>query len=382
MNEIIHIINEMSPFLLLGFLIAGVMHAFIPGGFYAKFLSKKNFRSVLNAALLGIPLPLCSCGVIPTAMSLRKEGASHGAVVSFLIATPQTGVDSIAATYSLMGLPFAIVRPIAALFTALFGGMLANRMSDEVVPVEEEEEKHCCCHNEEGHHKEEESPCCCHHKKEHKEENEEEHGSCCHHAEAEKGMSFVEKMKVALDYAFVDMMEDIGKWLIVGLIIAGLITVFVPATAFAIFVNNTWLSMLLVLIISIPMYVCATGSIPIAVALMMKGLTPGAGLVLLMAGPAANMASILVIRNRLGSKTLFAYLLSIVAGAVLFGCVIDFALPTEWFGVDALTASCCEESTVWWQWVSTAVLSILLINALVINKFVKGKADSCCCNTH
>lgn len=382
MNEIIHIINEMSPFLLLGFLIAGVMHAFIPRGFYAKFLSKKNFRSVLNAALLGIPLPLCSCGVIPTAMSLRKEGASHGAVVSFLIATPQTGVDSIAATYSLMGLPFAIVRPIAALFTALFGGMLANRMSDEVVPVEEEEEKHCCCHNEEGHHKEEESPCCCHHKKEHKEENEEEHGSCCHHAEAEKGMSFVEKMKVALDYAFVDMMEDIGKWLIVGLIIAGLITVFVPATAFAIFVNNTWLSMLLVLIISIPMYVCATGSIPIAVALMMKGLTPGAGLVLLMAGPAANMASILVIRNRLGSKTLFAYLLSIVAGAVLFGCVIDFALPTEWFGVDALTASCCEESTVWWQWVSTAVLSILLINALVINKFVKGKADSCCCNTH
>lgn len=382
MNEIIHIINEMSPFLLLGFLIAGVMHAFIPRGFYAKFLSKKNFRSVLNAALLGIPLPLCSCGVIPTAMSLRKEGASHGAVVSFLIATPQTGVDSIAATYSLMGLPFAIVRPIAALFTALFGGMLANRMSDEVVPVEEEEEKHCCCHNEEGHHKEEESPCCCHHKKEHKEENEEEHGSCCHHAEAEKGMSFVEKMKVALDYAFVDMMEDIGKWLIVGLIFAGLITVFVPASAFAVFVDNTWLSMLLVLLISIPMYVCATGSIPIAVALMMKGLTPGAGLVLLMAGPAANMASILVIRNRLGSKTLFAYLLSIVAGAVLFGCVIDFALPTEWFGVDALTARCCEESTVWWQWVSTAVLSILLINALVINKFVKGKADSCCCNTH
>ncbi len=378
MNEVLHIINEMAPFLLLGFLIAGVMHAFIPGGFYSKFLSKKNFRSVLNAALLGIPLPLCSCGVIPTAMSLRKEGASHGAVVSFLIATPQTGVDSISATYSLMGLPFAIVRPIAALFTALFGGLLANRIGSDSVVEKTEETETCCCHHKEKQHKEEEKSCCCHHK----EEQEEVHDCCCHHAEADKGMNFVEKMKVALEYAFVDMMEDIGKWLIVGLIIAGLITVFVPATAFAIFVNNTWLSMLLVLIISIPMYVCATGSIPIAVALMMKGLTPGAGLVLLMAGPAANMASILVIRNRLGSKTLFAYLLSIVAGAVLFGCVIDFALPTEWFGVDALTASCCEESTVWWQWVSTAVLSILLINALVINKFVKGKADSCCCNTH
>ena len=143
MNEVLHIINEMAPFLLLGFLIAGVMHAFIPGGFYSKFLSKKNFRSVLNAALLGIPLPLCSCGVIPTAMSLRKEGASHGAVVSFLIATPQTGVDSISATYSLMGLPFAIVRPIAALFTALLGGLLANRIGSDSV-VEKTEETETC----------------------------------------------------------------------------------------------------------------------------------------------------------------------------------------------------------------------------------------------
>ena len=122
MSQFIHLVGDMSPYLLLGFLLAGLMHAFIPGGFYAKYLSKNGFRSVLNAALLGIPLPLCSCGVIPTAMSLRKEGASKGAVVSFLIATPQTGVDSILATYGLMGLPFAVIRPIAALVTALFGG--------------------------------------------------------------------------------------------------------------------------------------------------------------------------------------------------------------------------------------------------------------------
>ena len=115
MQELIHLINEMSPYLLLGFLMAGVMHAFIPRVVYNRYLSGRGFRSVLNAALLGIPLPLCSCGVIPTAMSLRREGASKGATVSFLIATPQTGVDSIFATFSLLGLPFAIIRPLAAL---------------------------------------------------------------------------------------------------------------------------------------------------------------------------------------------------------------------------------------------------------------------------
>ena len=126
MDQFIDIVNEMSPYLLLGFLLAGLMHAFIPGTIYSKYLAKPNMRSVILAALFGIPLPLCSCGVLPTAMSLRREGASKGATVSFLIATPQTGVDSIIATFSLMGLPFAIIRPIAALVTAMFGGMMVN----------------------------------------------------------------------------------------------------------------------------------------------------------------------------------------------------------------------------------------------------------------
>ena len=122
MREIFELINSMAPYLLLGFLLAGLMHAFVPQNLYRRYLGGNSFRSVLNAALLGIPLPLCSCGVIPTAMSLRKEGASKGATVSFLISTPQTGVDSIIATYSLIGLPFALLRPLAALVTSLFGG--------------------------------------------------------------------------------------------------------------------------------------------------------------------------------------------------------------------------------------------------------------------
>ena len=360
MEEIIHIINEMSPYLLLGFLLAGLMHAFIPQQYYSKYLAKPNFRSVLNATLFGIPLPLCSCGVIPTAMSLRKEGASKGAATSFLIATPQTGVDSIIATSSLMGLPFAIIRPIAALITALFGGSLVNtfdKNNDDKPHSEHEEHHECHCHHE---HEEEHHECHCH-------EHEE------HHA------TFFQKIKSALPYGYVEMMEDIGKWLIVGLIVAGLITVFVPAEAFKVFNENTFLSMLLVLAIAVPMYVCATGSIPIAVALIMKGLTPGAGLVLLMAGPACNMASMLVVKKVMGTKTLVIYLASIIIGSIIFGAAIDFM---QFNGIMDFTANLvstthCEEGSSWIAWTSTAILIALLINALVINR-LRGKAHCHC----
>ena len=233
---------------------------------------------------------------------------------------------------------------------------------------ESTDEEHCCCH-----HEEEEEHGCCHHEHEH----EDEHG-CCHHAEVEKGMGFWQKMGVALEYAFVDMVEDIGKWLVVGLVIAALITVLVPDSFFAIFADNTWMSMLLVLAISIPMYICATGSIPIAVALMLKGLTPGSALVLLMAGPAANMASILVIRNRLGKKTLIAYLAAIISGAVLFGAGIDYLLPRHWFTDTLVQMEHCAEAGTWFTWTCTALLALLLIHALV--QKLRHPHDHCHCH--
>lgn len=356
MNEILHLINEMSPYLLLGFLIAGLMHAFVPGKYYSRYLSKNNFRSVVNAALLGIPLPLCSCGVIPTAMSLHKEGASKGAIVSFLIATPQTGVDSIVATYSLMGLPFALLRPVVALFTAMFGGQLAQAIGEERREASFSGERSEASFSGE---RREESSCCCDH------DNASDDHCCCEHAEAKAGMTFWQKMGVALRYAFVDMVEDIGKWLVVGLVVAALITVLVPDEFFAVFAGNTWLSMLLVLCISVPMYICATGSIPIAVALMLKGLTPGAALVLLMAGPAANMASILVIRQRMGTRTLVAYLAAIVAGAVLAGFGIDYLLPREWFTDNLVQLESGTEIATWFEWTCSALLVLLLGYALL-----------------
>ena len=333
MIEVLSLINEMSPYLLLGFFFAGVMHAFIPGMVYNRYLGGKGFKSVFYGALFGVPLPLCSCGVLPTAMSLRKQGASKGATASFLISTPETGVDSIIATYSVLGLPFAVIRPVAAFCNAIMGGWLINKFGDkdEVVPVDASA-KTCCCH-----HKQEET----------------------HHE------GFLGKMREALRFGFVEMIEDIGKWLVIGLVIAGLITVFVPDEFFALFRGNTQLSMLLVLCIAIPMYICATGSIPIAVALMMKGLTPGAALVLLMAGPACNMASILVINKTLGRKSLVLYLVSIITMAILWGHVVDYLLPAEWFQMALSVGRCCiEESTSWLNWSSTIVLGILLLNAL------------------
>lgn len=330
MEQFLHLVNEMSPYLLLGFLLAGVMHAFIPGRLYTRYLSAGKFSSVINAALFGIPLPLCSCGVIPTAMSLRKEGASRGAVVSFLIATPQTGVDSILATYGLMGLPFAIVRPLAALATSLLGGGATLALDHEQPATA----AHCACGEE---------------------------------VKASMG----ERLKEAVRFGFVEMMEDIGKWLIMGLAAAALITICVPTEWFAAFQGNTLASMILVLCIAIPMYLCATGSIPIAVALMMKGLTPGAALVLLMAGPACNLASVLVVRKVLGTRTLIIYLLSIVVGAVAFGSLIDYLQFNGMVGfLDHLvmTDTCCEASASWFEWTCTALLAILLLNALVIKR--------------
>lgn len=350
LEQIVHLVNEMSPYLLLGFLIAGVMHAFIPEGWYARFLSGDTLRSVVNAAIFGVPLPLCSCGVIPTAMSLRREGASKGAVVSFLIATPQTGLDSIFATYSLMGLPFALVRPAAAFLTALLGGVFVNMDA----PKGTEAGGSCGVTSQV------------------REAADQRTGSAVH---APRG--FWGRCVDALRFGFVEMMEDIGRWLMVGLIVAGLITVLVPDSFFEIFKDNTLLSMLLVLCISVPMYICATGSIPIAVALMMKGLTPGAALVMLMAGPACNVASILVVNKVLGKKTLMLYLAAIVGGSILFGFGIDYLLPREWF-TDHLnsTHTCCHEVASWFEWTCTAILTLLLLNVLRM-KLQHKSACSC-----
>lgn len=330
---LIDLLNEMSPFLLLGFLFAGILHEFIPQTVYRKSLAKGDFRSVLLAALIGVPLPLCSCGVLPTAMSLRREGVSKGATVSFLISTPQTGVDSIIATASLLGLPFAVIRPIVAFVTALLGGCMVNKFCKE-----------------------------------------EEAATIEKHSDTTGNKGFVAKCIGSLKYAFVDMLQDIGKWIVIGLVIAAAITVLVPDGFFTAYNDKPIVSMLIVLAFSIPMYLCATGSIPIAAALMLKGLSPGAALVLLMAGPATNTAAILVINKVLGKRTMILYLFTIIVSAIGFGLLIDYIMPQEWFQTQIVPqgemSDCCSaHATAWWKWASSILFTILIIVAFAIKYF-------------
>ncbi len=350
------IVLDMAPYLLLGFFIAGLLYAFVPQTLIAKHMARPGFRSVLNATLLGIPLPLCSCGVIPTTVGLRRAGVSRGACTSFLISTPQTGVDSILATYSVLGLPFAIVRPIAALVTGVFGGIATDRLfskEENAAPIAVADdavvEAKCEC----GCHDDDDDDCCC--------------GDDCHCHEGH-GHGFVAKMKKALGYAFGELLEDVGKWLAVGLLIAAIITVAVPDNFFDALKDYPFVNMLIVLLIAIPMYVCATGSIPIALSLMMKGLTPGAALVLLMAGPAINSASMLVINKAFGKKQMTIYITSIVIGAILFGLGIDYLLPHEWFAVTGAHTmdACChaEEETSWFATGCSVLFLALLARAL------------------
>ena len=208
--------------------------------------------------------------------------------------------------------------------------------------------------------------------------NDDNCGDCCCEEHDKAPKSFVGKIIEALRYACIDMMESVGKWLVAGLLVAGLITIFVPDSYFEIFKDNSFTSMLLVLCISIPMYLCATGSIPIAVALMMKGLTPGAALVLLMAGPACSVASVLVVSKVMGRRTLIAYLFSIISGAIGFGLITDYLLPRAWF-ISHLVANdaCCEEGSSWFATCCTILLFVLLVIAYVRRKCCGNAKCSC-----
>ncbi|MFI3331136.1 MAG: SO_0444 family Cu/Zn efflux transporter [Rikenellaceae bacterium] len=363
LNELLSTLNEMSPYLILGFLISGILHVYVPNSLYAKFLHRKGFGSVMGAAILGVPLPLCSCGVIPTAMSLKKEGASDGATVAFLVGTPQTGVDSILATYSLLGLPFAIIRPVAAFFVAIFSGLTVDKFGTKKKKQAINYSKFTFAPQAAA--KPAEPKCSC---------------GCSH--ENEKGKK-EKSIKAVLQYGFVSMMQDFGKWLVIGLLVAAAITAWIPEEYFAMFKEYYFLNILLILLISAPMYICATGSIPVALSLIIKGVSPGAVFVLLMAGPATNVASLIILRKGIGARKTWIYLGSIIIGAIVCALIIDKLLPPEWFtGLEPLTEhehhnhENCTHGPIWWQTTTSVLFIVLFLNAM-IRKYLK-RSKSCC----
>ncbi len=331
--EIWRLINEMSPYILFGLLIAGLLHITISKKIYNSF-SRNDITSVLKASLFGIPLPLCSCGVIPVAALLKREGAGRGPVMSFLVSTPTTGVDSILATYSLLGPLFAVMRPVAALFTGVFAGLITN------LSQKDKEKKY----------------------------NIDFSCTMCE-LSSPHTHSFIEKIKKMFKYAFYDLVDDIGKWLIIGIVIGGFIGYFVPSWLIEQYLGNPVLAYFIMLAVGIPMYVCATGSIPIAASLIMKGLTPGAGLVFLIAGPATNTATLSFIGGKLGKKSLVIYLATIVFSAVLFGIIVDWLWSLLGKDINLITGGM--EMLPSWLKISSSILLI----GLILYTFLKESGE-------
>ena len=335
-NELYFITTDMAPYLLLGFFFAGLLYLLFPKKKVRRYMGRNRNRAVINASLFGIPLPLCSCGVIPTGLSFYRNGASKGSTVSFLISTPQTGIDSILVTYSMMGLPFALIRPFVALATGISGGFLTNRITGK--------------------------------------EKEEPVAETANNTAPPSG--FFPRIKAMFRYAFVEFLQDIMGWLIVGLMIAALIAVFIPDDFFAGRAGNDMIEMLVILVAAIPVYICATASVPIAAVLLLKGLSPGAALVLLMAGPATNAATITMIAKVLGKKSLAGYLISIISGALIFGFLINTFLPARWFELPMHMMSHDHEILPAWLSAGSAIVLVLLIINGYMKKFFGKKKDT------
>lgn len=302
---------ELSPWLILGSVIAGLLHAFIPSS-----LIQKQFHGVggiFKAVVLGVPLPLCSCGVIPAGLGLKKDGASDAATVGFLISTPQTGVDSILVSASFLGWPFAIFKVVAAFITGIIGGLICTLFPDQQPPA----------------------------------------SSTCDSSNAAKARpTFKESAEHGMD-----IIQSIWRWLAFGVIVSAALEVWLPPSWLGTLgsTNPTTIH-LLVLAMSIPLYVCATASVPIAAALVAGGLPPGAALVFLMAGPATNVSTLGAVFKGIGKRAGIVYFSTLIAGSLILAFVFDQIMTLE-----VLLPGGHHEHSAWWQSISAAALTLLML---------------------
>ncbi len=333
------ILMESSIYILFGFFVAGLLYIFVSPEKIAKYLGRGKIRSVIYASFWGIPIPLCSCGVLPTAVSLKKQGANNGASIAFLISTPESGVDSIAITYALFDPIMTIARPISAFITGTTAGILENisgSKSESYVNLTQETCKvdGCCS------------------------------GDNCSEDEHKRHHSFLEKLWAGLKYAFIDLIGDIAKWLIIGIVIAGLISYLIPPDFVVKYLGGGIQSMIIMLIIGIPLYICATASTPIAAALVLKGMSPGAALVFLLAGPATNTTSIPVITKFLGKKATGIYLATIAVMSLILGLTLDYVYLALGIKAFALSGQVKEIFPASVRIIASLSLILLMINGL------------------
>ncbi|WP_394176277.1 SO_0444 family Cu/Zn efflux transporter [Thalassotalea litorea] len=347
LNNFITIINEASPWLLLGLIIAGLMKSMVPTQLLSQHLGEGKL-AIVKAAFIGAPLPLCSCGVIPVATQLHRSGASSPATSSFLVATPETGVDSVSVSYALLGPVMAIYRPIAAITSAIFTGFLVaqgtkhaetskdTQTQNPLTPGKDKVQSASCCVSRE-------SDTCSSASASDRDisltpgqssacasvVSESITPGCCDAATADAKNTdtpgIVVKVLIGIRYAFTQLLDDLIIWLLVGLVFATLIRTFLPAD-FLLQYGSGLGAMMLMIVISVPMYICATASTPLAAGLIMAGISPGTALVFMMAGPATNISTLGVIRKEMGARVLLFYLTGIVISSVMFGLGLDFGL--------------------------------------------------------
>ncbi|MBF0490724.1 MAG: SO_0444 family Cu/Zn efflux transporter [Candidatus Omnitrophica bacterium] len=335
LDSIIQTFLQAAPYLLLGLFFSAIVQSFVPKAKIASWIGQNNFRSVFVAAAAGVPMSLCSCGVLPMAMSLRKSGASRGATLSFLISTPEIGLDSFMLSLALLDPMMAIVRPMAAFVTAMVAGVMENCVDHSVEQKTEEAPKECC------------------------------QGKTA----LEPQFSWPQRLREGFKNSFVTLLSEMAPWLISGMILSGVISYLVPSSVIEQFLGKGMGSMVLMLVAGIPLYVCASASTPIAASLLLKGASPGAALVFLLAGPATNATTILMVHKFLGKKAVVIYLLSISICALGSGMLLN-----DWYahsGMDIRQvighAGQCVDTT--WQAVSAVILAVLMGYALIKASF-------------
>ncbi len=336
-REFWYLMEEMAIYLILGFAVAGALSAFISPQIIERHLGGRGQGPIWKATLFGIPLPLCSCGVIPVAASLRQHGASRGSTTSFLLSTPQTGVDSIMVTWGLLGPIFAIFRPLAALVTGVLGGTTVSAL--ETDPNGETVKAEADCDDGCG-----EMP-----------------------TEGNRWLN-------ALVYGFITLPRDIAKALIVGMVVAAVISAAIPANYFADSLGSGFLGLIVMMLVGIPIYVCATGSVPLALAMIHMGISPGAALVFLITGPATNTATLATVWKILGKRSAIVYLLVVAVFAILSGLLLDFLFTQNWVQAEWMPAMGHHHETVpgWFKTGGAWALVFMMMLALLWPRITKS----------
>jgi len=331
-NELLSIALTAAPWLLLGLVIAGLIKAWMPEHLLQRWMGGRGLGSITRGAVIGMPLPLCSCGAIPTALALHRGGAGRGPTTSFLISTPGVGVDSMLITSVLLGPLMALARVLGALVTAIVTGILVGFTGQSAVPKNTSVSS-CCA-----------SKGC-------------DDGSAHGHAAESMGVT------AGLKYAFSDLLDDISRWMFAGLLLAGVLVTFVPPETLVGF-SGGLLALVLMAVIGIPLYICATAATPVAAGLLLAGISPGMALVFLLAGPVTSLATLAILRREFGSQALAVYLGSILLVTVLIGWVFDQGLAmTGWNPVEQ-ASQVQELLPAWFEWLALAVLALVAFRPL------------------